>query len=77
MYSHGRTDIIETHLKAAIGEASQETMATLESQQSDMERYVDRLAVVRQEKERRRQELWGKLNHWMIRKRFLCQQPIS
>ncbi|KAK7115940.1 elongator complex protein 1-like [Littorina saxatilis] len=58
MYSHGRTDIIETHLKEAIGEACQETMATLESQQSDMERYVDRLAVVRQDKERRHQQLW-------------------
>ena len=60
MYSHGRTDIIETHLKGAISEASQETVAMLENQQSEMERYVDRLAVVREEKERRRQELWGR-----------------
>ena len=60
MYSHGRTDIIETHLKGAISEASQETVAMLENQQSEMERYVDRLAIVREEKERRRQELWGR-----------------
>ena len=63
MYSHGRTDIIETHLKGAIDEACQETMAMLEGQQSDLERYVDRLAVVRQEKERRSQQLWGRGDH--------------
>lgn len=60
MYSHGRTDIIETHLKGAISEASQETMATLENQQSEMEHHVARLAIVREEKERRRQALWGR-----------------
>ena len=62
MYSHGRTDIIETHLKGAISEASQETMATLENQQSEMEHHVARLAIVREEKERRRQALWGRGN---------------
>lgn len=58
MYTHGRTDIIETHLKSAISESCEETMATMESQRSDMERYVDRLTAVRQEKARRRQQLW-------------------
>lgn len=58
MYTHQRMDIIETHLKDAISEACRETMATLESQKSEMDRHVTRLAVIRQEKEKRQQELW-------------------
>ncbi|XP_076443667.1 elongator complex protein 1-like isoform X2 [Babylonia areolata] len=58
MYRYSRTDIIETHLKNAIAVSCVETMTMLESQQEEMEGYVKRLSVVRQEKERRRQQLW-------------------
>ncbi|KAL8606732.1 hypothetical protein ACOMHN_018766 [Nucella lapillus] len=58
MYTHGRTDIIETHLKSAIKESCEETLGTLESQQTDLDHYMDRLTAVRQEKERRQHQLW-------------------
>ncbi|PVD20111.1 hypothetical protein C0Q70_20605 [Pomacea canaliculata] len=51
MYTYQRIDIVETHLKKAIANACTETKAMLENQQAEMERYVQRLATVRQEKE--------------------------
>lgn len=59
MHLHQRTDIIETHLKTAINEACDQTMAMLENQHWEMEKHIKRLMDVRQEKEHRQQELWG------------------
>ena len=61
MYKYDRTDFIETHFKDALVNSYETHKASIETMQSDFQRHQDRLAVVRQEKDRARLELLGEL----------------
>lgn len=52
MYKHERTDIVETHLEGALDEACNNQMSTIEEQKELFDKYIKRLQVVRETKER-------------------------
>ena len=62
MYKYKRTDFIETDLKSQLTETYDHHMVTLETMRQDFEKYKTRLDVVRQEKEKARLELLGKIH---------------
>lgn len=57
IYLYSRQDIAETHLKPALLEAHSNQLAFLESQKTLFTRHKNRLAVVREQKEKARLEL--------------------
>ena len=61
MYKYKRTDFIESDLKSQLTESYDHHMVTLETMRQDFEKYKTRLDVVRQEKEKARLELLGKI----------------
>ena len=60
MYKHKRLDLVETHLEPALMDSYENITSSLEGFSADLNKYYNRLQVVRQEKERQRLELLGK-----------------
>ena len=59
MHKHNRLDFIETNLKSAMLEQYEQHQANVEETRELFCKYHARLAAVRQEKERKRQEILG------------------
>ena len=59
IYFHGRTDLLETHLKPSLLEAHLSQMSLFESLQSTYVRHASRLAVVRETKRQKQSAILG------------------
>ena len=59
MYSHERTDFIETNLRPSLEESVSQHISSMESTIADFDKYRARLQVVREEKHRQTIEFMG------------------
>ena len=66
MYKYKRTDFIETDLKSQLQESLENHLTSLEQMRETFDKHKARLVVVRQEKEKARLELMGRLNLILI-----------